>query len=188
MFKARTFWPDGVKLNSPGKIHSFNPDDVGENDSLVRRLFQHDAIVGIMIAENFLTIRVSDEREWPMIERICEFEIKRCVSENVKILPSECPSKIESDPSDNSEIVLDIKELLEFRIRPVINEDGGDVEFVRFEPETGTVFLHLTGACKDCPSSGATLYDGIQNMLSHFIPQVNEVKQVDEKGNVIEYE
>ena len=80
-----------------------------------------------------------------------------------------------SGPSDlDSEIVRQIRELLETRVRPAVQMDGGDIIFDRFED--GVVYLHMRGACSGCPSSTMTLKSGIENMLRHFIPEVLEVR------------
>jgi Fe-S cluster biogenesis protein NfuA len=76
----------------------------------------------------------------------------------------------------DEEIVLTIKELLDTRVRPAVAQDGGDITFRGFE--NGTVFLHMKGACAGCPSSTATLKHGIQNLLRHFVPEVQQVEQI----------
>ena len=81
------------------------------------------------------------------------------------------------DPADE-EIVVQIKELLETRVRPAVAQDGGDIVFRGFESKSGTVFLNLRGSCAGCPSSTATLKNGIENMLRHYIPEVNGVEAV----------
>ncbi|THF94250.1 hypothetical protein TEA_004477 [Camellia sinensis var. sinensis] len=72
---------------------------------------------------------------------------------------------------DDSEIVAMIKELLETRIRPAVQDDGGDIEYWGFDPDTGIVKLRMQGACSGCPSSSVTLKSGIENMLMHFVPE-----------------
>lgn len=81
--------------------------------------------------------------------------------------------------ADDSEIVAMIKELLETRIKPAVQEDGGDILFESFDEDTGQVVLRLQGACDGCPSSSVTLKSGIENMLMHYIPEVREVVQAD---------
>ncbi|KAI5021999.1 hypothetical protein ZWY2020_058729 [Hordeum vulgare] len=89
---------------------------------------------------------------------------------------------------DDSEIVAMIKELLETRIRPAVQDDGGDIEYRGFEPETGIVKLKMQGACSGCPSSSVTLKSGIENMLMHYVPEVKGVEQeFDDDGGDIEY-
>eukprot|EP00884_Botryococcus_braunii_P014684 jgi/Botrbrau1/23216/Bobra.0041s0060.1 len=76
---------------------------------------------------------------------------------------------------DDSEVVAMIKELIETRIRPSVQEDGGDIAFRGFDEETGIVTLKMQGACSGCPSSSVTLKSGIENMLMHYIPEVKMV-------------
>lgn len=87
------------------------------------------------------------------------------------------PAREEYDPADE-EIVVQIKELLETRVRPAVAQDGGDIVFRGFEGKSGTVFLSLRGSCAGCPSSTATLKNGIENMLRHYVPEVNAVEAV----------
>ena len=81
----------------------------------------------------------------------------------------------------DSEVIMMIKELLEVRIRPAVQEDGGDIFYVGFEEDTGIVKLALAGSCKGCPSSSVTLKSGVENMLMHYIPEVSGVLEVDEE-------
>ena len=78
---------------------------------------------------------------------------------------------------DTAQIVVEIKDLLDTRIRPAVAQDGGDIIFSHFEPENGTVWLHMRGACAGCPSSSATLKAGVENMLRHYVPKVTRVEQ-----------
>ncbi|GMI86225.1 NFU domain protein 4, ARABIDOPSIS THALIANA NFU DOMAIN PROTEIN 2 [Hibiscus trionum] len=78
---------------------------------------------------------------------------------------------------DDSETVAMIKELLETRIRPAVQDDGGDIEYRGFDTDTGIVKLKMQGACSGCPSSSVTLKSGIENMLMHYVPEVRGVEQ-----------
>ncbi|KAE9451273.1 hypothetical protein C3L33_16826, partial [Rhododendron williamsianum] len=78
---------------------------------------------------------------------------------------------------DDSETVAMIKELLETRIRPAVQDDGGDIEYRTFDPDTGIVKLRMQGACSGCPSSSVTLKSGIENMLMHYVPEVKGVEE-----------
>ena len=80
------------------------------------------------------------------------------------------------DAEEDSEIVVQIKELLETRVRPAVAQDGGDIIFHDFTD--GVVYLHMQGSCSGCPSSTATLKAGIENMLRHYIPEVQEVRAI----------
>ena len=85
--------------------------------------------------------------------------------------------KASNKNEDDSEIVKQIKELLDTRVRPAVAMDGGDIIYNDFED--GIVYLKMQGACSGCPSSTATLKMGIENMLKHYIPEVQEVRPVD---------
>ena len=79
------------------------------------------------------------------------------------------------DPPDG-QIVSQIKELIETRVRPAVAQDGGDIIFRGFD--RGVVLLQMQGSCSGCPSSTATLRYGIENMLKHYVPEVSEVRAV----------
>ena len=81
------------------------------------------------------------------------------------------------DPAD-AEVVTTIKELLETRVRPAVAQDGGDITFHSWDHEEGVVRLNMRGSCAGCPSSTITLKQGIENMLRHYVPEVNRVEQV----------
>lgn len=83
---------------------------------------------------------------------------------------------------DDDEIVAMIKELIEARIRPAVQEDGGDIRYIGFEEETGIVTVQLAGSCVGCPSSSVTLKQGVENMLMHYIPEVTNVVALEEEA------
>ncbi|KAL9189594.1 hypothetical protein ACHAXT_009269 [Thalassiosira profunda] len=82
---------------------------------------------------------------------------------------------------DDDEVVAMIKELLETRIRPAVQEDGGDIRYVGFEESDGVVTVQLAGSCVGCPSSSVTLKNGVENMLMHYIPEVAGVVALEEE-------
>jgi len=82
---------------------------------------------------------------------------------------------------DDDEVVAMIKELLESRIRPAVQEDGGDIRYVGFAPDSGIVTVQLAGSCVGCPSSSVTLKNGVENMLMHYIPEVTGVEALEEE-------
>ncbi|MDQ7017570.1 MAG: NifU family protein [Robiginitomaculum sp.] len=77
---------------------------------------------------------------------------------------------------ETAEIVEQIKELIDTRVRPAVARDGGDIVFQRFDVDTGLVYLHMRGACAGCPSSTMTLKHGIENLLKHYVPEVSAVE------------
>ena len=83
----------------------------------------------------------------------------------------------ESHAEDDSEVVAEIKALLDSRIRPAVAQDGGDILFDSFDEETGVLSLRMRGACSGCPSSSATLKAGVEQMMRHYVPEVTRVEQ-----------
>jgi len=83
----------------------------------------------------------------------------------------------------DDEVVQMIKELLEVRIRPAVQEDGGDIKLVGYDEHTGVVSVRLEGSCVGCPSSSVTLKSGVENMLMHYIPEVTGVVSVEAEGD-----
>ncbi|TMS04838.1 NFU1 iron-sulfur cluster scaffold-like protein, mitochondrial [Larimichthys crocea] len=146
-------------------------------------LFEIEGVKSVFFGPDFITVTKTDEDvEWT--------DIKRHASEAIaKFLESGDPITTgavyhESSLSeDDDDIVSMIKELLDNRIRPTVQEDGGDVIFKGFDD--GTVKLKLVGSCTGCPSSTVTLKNGIQNMLQFYIPEVDNVEQVEDEVDEI---
>ena len=84
---------------------------------------------------------------------------------------------------DDDEVVATIKELIETRVRPSVQDDGGDIFYVGFDQATGIVKVKLAGSCVGCPSSSVTLRNGVENMLMHYIPEVKGIEEVPADGN-----
>jgi Fe-S cluster biogenesis protein NfuA len=146
---------------------------------LAQRLFDIDGVSGVMLGGDFITVTKAGG-DWPQLKPMILGAIMEHFTQKLPIIEGE-PSKSlaaeEYDPADE-EIVVQIKELLETRVRPAVAQDGGDIVFRGFESKTGTVFLNMRGSCAGCPSSTATLKNGIENMLRHYIPEVNGVEAV----------
>lgn len=133
---------------------------------------------------DFITVTKDDTVEWSLMKPEIFATITDFFASGREVMIEEVvDSDAESDEleEDEDEVVLMIKELLDTRIRPAVQDDGGDIEFVSFEPETGIVMLRLQGACSGCPSSSITLKSGIENMLMHYIPEVKEV--IEDQGD-----
>ena len=82
---------------------------------------------------------------------------------------------------DDSEAVQMIKEIIQSRVRPFVQEDGGDIKYVDFEEDSGLVLIEMKGSCAGCPSSAVTLKNGIENMLKHYVAEVTEVRALEEE-------
>ncbi len=150
-----------------------------EKSPLARRLFDIDGVAGVMFGPDFITVTKAGG-DWPQLKPVILGAIMEHFTQGLPVIEGEAPAataREEYDPADE-EIVEQIKELLETRVRPAVAQDGGDIVFRGFESKTGTVFLNLRGSCAGCPSSTATLKNGIENMLRHYVPEVNAVEAV----------
>ncbi|MCB1466310.1 MAG: NifU family protein [Rhizobiaceae bacterium] len=148
---------------------------------LAARLFDIPGVTGVFFGYDFITVS-KDGPEWQHLKPAILGTIMEHFISGQPVLASQTSTDESSDEADefydkaDEEIVLTIKELLDTRVRPAVAQDGGDITFRGFE--NGTVFLNMKGACSGCPSSTATLKHGIQNLLRHFVPEVQHVEQV----------
>jgi Fe-S cluster biogenesis protein NfuA len=118
----------------------------------------------------------TDESDWYLLKpAILAAIMEHFTAGRPMLLADPTEGATETDEEDD-EIVIQIKELLDTRVRPAVAQDGGDITFHDFED--GVVYLHMQGSCSGCPSSTATLKAGIENMLRHYIPEVVEVRAV----------
>nr|XP_060643476.1 NFU1 iron-sulfur cluster scaffold homolog, mitochondrial [Anolis sagrei ordinatus] len=150
---------------------------------LARQLFRIEGVKSIFFGADFITVtKESEDVDWNLIKPDIYATIMDFFASGLPVITDEAPRPETAPSEEDDEVVLMIKELLDTRIRPTVQEDGGDVLFKGFED--GIVQLKLQGSCTSCPSSIITLKNGIQNMLQFYIPEVEGVEQVvDENDN-----
>ncbi|XP_034463849.1 NFU1 iron-sulfur cluster scaffold homolog, mitochondrial [Hippoglossus hippoglossus] len=154
-----------------------------ESSSLARVLFEIEGVKSVFFGPDFITVTKADEDvEWTDIKRHALDAITKFFESGDPITTGTVNNE-SSISEDDDEVVSMIKELLDNRIRPTVQEDGGDVIYKGFED--GTVKLKLVGSCTGCPSSSVTLRNGIQNMLQFYIPEVDKVEQVEDEVDEI---
>ncbi|XP_076830273.1 NFU1 iron-sulfur cluster scaffold homolog, mitochondrial isoform X2 [Brachyhypopomus gauderio] len=147
--------------------------------SLARDLFQIEGVKRVFFGPDFITLtKIDDDMEWADIKHQA-IEIITKFFEHGEPVSTGMTNPESSILEEDDDIVSMIKELLDTRIRPTVQEDGGDVIFKGFVD--GTVKLKLVGSCTGCPSSTITLKNGIQNMLQFYIPEVDDVEQVEDE-------
>ncbi|KAI8971112.1 HIRA-interacting protein 5 [Pilobolus umbonatus] len=152
---------------------------------LAKQLFLIDGISGVFFGPDFITISKDPLAEWSLMKPDIYSAIMDHFASGLPIVydDTDLASNDTAIHPDDSEEVQMIKELLDTRIRPSIQEDGGDIEYCGFEE--GIVKLKLKGSCRGCDSAVITLKNGIENMLMHYIPEVQGVEQViDESESV----
>jgi Fe-S cluster biogenesis protein NfuA len=153
------------------------PDPASAGRSpLAERLFAIDGIAGVFLGADFVTVTKAADKEWYLLKPAVLGVIMEHFTAGRPVLLGDTAGHEETAAEEDSEVVAQIKELLDTRVRPAVAQDGGDIIFHAFEE--GVVFLTMQGACAGCPSSTATLKMGIENMLRHYIPEVLEVRAV----------
>jgi Fe-S cluster biogenesis protein NfuA len=168
----------GQSILSTGTIDYRSADDAVASP-LAQRLFAIDGVVGVFLGHDFITVTRTDDMDWSVLKPLILGAIMEHLTSGAPISQdslAEGEGEEESfDPKD-AELVAQIKELIDTRVRPAVARDGGDIVFRAFRD--GTVYLHMRGSCSGCPSSTITLKSGIENMLRHFIPEVEAVEAV----------
>jgi len=144
---------------------------------LATRLFDIDGVKGVFLGSDFISV-TKDVTEWQHLKPMILGAIMEHYMSGAPILKTDGANDRAGGnyAPEDEETVKTIKELLETRVRPAVAQDGGDITFSGFR--NGIVYLHMRGACAGCPSSTATLRHGIENLLKHFCPEVQEVQAV----------
>ncbi len=172
------FLPGKVVLEE-GTADFRDAASAAEQSALAGRLFEIDGVTGVFFGYDFITI-TKDGADWQHLKPVVLGTIMEHFMSGLPVMKQAGPAP-DSDVDEfydkaDEEIVLTIKELLDTRVRPAVAQDGGDITFRGYE--NGVVYLYMKGACAGCPSSTATLKHGIQNLLHHFIPEVQHVEQI----------
>lgn len=170
------FYPGEVVLES-GTADFQDKVQASLKSPLAKALFRIRGVKSVFFAQDFITVSKEDDEkmEWNVLKPQIFSEIMVFYTMKQPILYSDSIDANKVNEND-SEIVKEIKELITEKIRPTIQEDGGDLEFVSYE--NNIVRVRLQGACTSCPSSTITLKNGIKNMLQFYIPAVEDVEQV----------
>ncbi|KAA2235797.1 NifU family protein [Salinarimonas soli] len=169
----------------PGKVvmpmGTFDARDAAssERSPLAQRLFEVPGVAGVFFGYDFVTV-TKGEGEWQHLKPAILGAIMEHFMSGRPIMDEAAPEPVEGEgefyEAEDEPTVATIKELLDSRIRPAVAGDGGDITFRGYRD--GVVYLAMKGACSGCPSSTATLKHGIQNLLRHFLPDVQEVRAI----------
>ena len=164
----------------PGGTLDIRDPYAAAQSPLAVALFEVGGVSGVFYGSDFISVTKTDETDWQALKPAVLGTIMEHYTSGAPLLLDDSAvdrSDFEEffNPND-TDIVDTIKDLLETRVRPAVAGDGGDIKFRGFRD--GTVYLAMKGSCQGCPSSTATLKHGIQNLLSHFLPEVQAVEQV----------
>jgi NFU1 iron-sulfur cluster scaffold homolog, mitochondrial len=159
-------------------------DEAANGSPLAQALFAIDGVERVYLGGDFITITKSESIEWPHLKpHVLAAIMDHYTSGRPVLLDANAPAD-ETDEADivyedeAADIVKELKEIIEARVRPAVARDGGDITFHSWDHEQGIVRLNMRGSCAGCPSSTLTLKQGIENMLRHYVPEVNAVEQV----------
>jgi len=166
---------------SPDGAWEFRSAHEARRSPLAEALFDVDGVTGVFFGPDFLTVTKAFGVDWKTIRASLLAAVMDFYGSGQPLFTGE-PAEASGHDDEAYEgaaadIVAEIKDLLDTRIRPAVAQDGGDITFSRYEPETGVVWLRMQGACSGCPSSAMTLKAGVENMLRHYVPEVTAVEQ-----------
>ena len=142
---------------------------------LAKRLFAVEGVERVFFGNDFVTVTKTADKDWQVLKPSILGGIMEHYTSGEPVVAADSQAAGEA-AADDDEIVAQIKDLLETRVRPAVAQDGGDIVFQDFRD--GVVYLHMQGSCSGCPSSTATLKMGIENLLKHYVPEVVEVQAV----------
>ncbi len=161
----------------PSGSADFTSETAAAASPLARRIFGAGGVAGVFFGPDFVTVTKADDSDWSHIKPGVLGAIMEHFQSGQPVLEGDAGSVGHAaHDGPDGEIVNQIKELLDTRVRPAVAQDGGDITFHGFD--RGVVYLHMQGACAGCPSSTMTLKMGIENLLRHYIPEVTEVRPV----------
>lgn len=170
------FLPGRSVMGDAGTADFVAGDDAARAP-MALRLFALDGVARVFLGADFITVTKTDATDWQALRpQVLGAVMEHFLSGQPVIEGVSSEAEEDFDPAD-AEIVEQIKELLDQRVRPAVAGDGGDIVFRGFRD--GMVKLTMQGACSGCPSSRATLKHGVENMLRHYIPEVVAVEQVE---------
>ena len=153
-----------------------SPETAGKSP-LATRIFAANGVTGVFFGTDFVTVTKAEGVEWAHIKPAILGAIMEHYQSGAAVIEGEQASAHQAHDGPDADIVKQIKELLDTRVRPAVASDGGDIVFRGFRD--GVVRLRMQGACSGCPSSRATLKHGVENMLRHYVPEVVAVEQVE---------
>ena len=174
----------GRQVMPSGTREFTNPEDAAASP-LGEALFSLGDVTGVFYGQDFISVSAAPGTDWSQLKpQVVAILLDHFVSgaplfaggdASGFAVPADDNGDLDADPAD-ADIVVQIKELIETRVRPAVANDGGDIIYRGFRE--GVVYLSMQGACSGCPSSTATLKQGIEGLLKHYVPEINEVRAI----------
>jgi Fe-S cluster biogenesis protein NfuA len=179
------FVPDQPVLGEGQLGMDFPSPGAAKVSPLATALFDVDGVTSVYLGGEFLTVTKDPTVEWAHLRPAVLGTVADYLAAGIPVLdqgagaPEGGSTAAEDYKGEDREIVEQIIDLIETRVRPAVAQDGGDITFHRYVPGDGIVFLSMQGACAGCPSSTMTLKSGIENLLKHYVPEVTAVEAVN---------
>lgn len=169
----------GVKVIE-GRTADFTSKDAAGASPLAQKLFDIKGVKRVFFGDDFISVTKDPKKEWFVLKPQILSAILDASMMGIAFWDAaqeKLSPQTDTSNANDSDVVKQIKELIETRVRPAVAQDGGDIVFHNFDD--GVVYLEMRGACAGCPSSSATLKSGIENMLTYYVPEVREVRAVE---------
>lgn len=165
----------GCEVMGDGRVADFATREAAARSPLAQALFEVPEVGRVFFGADFISVTKTDG-DWGALKPALLGAIMEHFTRGLPLI--EAGAEEAEQAGEDSEVVAQIKELIETRVRPAVAEDGGDIIFRGFDEKSGVVFLHMRGACSGCPSATMTLRHGIENLLRHYVPEVSAVEAV----------
>lgn len=180
---TRKFLPGRTVMQAGGR--DFPNADAAEASPLAEALFATGMVDGVYFGRDFVSVSSAPTVEWEQLEPdvlsilLDHFMLdaplfRQGTAAGIEVVP-DAELTIEEDPAD-ADIIDQIKELLDTRVRPAVAQDGGDIVYRGYKD--GTLYLGMQGACSGCPSSTVTLKRGVESLIKHYVPEVETIEAV----------
>lgn len=167
----------GRAVMGEGAVADFPNKDAAQRSPLARALFETGEVSRVFFGSDFIAVSKTDG-DWKHLKPAILGAIMEHFTRDLPLIEGGAEEAEHAADGEDDEVVAQIKDLIETRVRPAVAQDGGDIVFKGFDEKSGIVFLHMRGACSGCPSSTMTLRNGIENMLRHYVPEVTAVEAV----------
>lgn len=176
--------PDTLKF-LPGRMlmdegtANFTDVEAAKGSPLATALFGLADVRGVFVGYDFVTVTKATESDWSVVKPAVLGTLMTFFASGAPVIDPAYLASMggQGDAEEDAEIIAQIRQLLDEKIRPAVAQDGGDIVYHGFKE--GVVYLQMQGACSGCPSSTITLKNGIENLLKYYVPEVIDVRAVD---------
>lgn len=167
----------GREVMGESAVADFDSREAAQRSPLARALFETPDVSRVFFGSDFISVTKSGG-DWKHLKPAILGAIMEHFTRGLPLIERAAEEPETESDGEDSDVVAQIKELIETRVRPAVAQDGGDIIYRGFDEASGVVFLHMRGSCAGCPSATMTLRNGIENLLRHYVPEVSAVEAV----------